>query len=232
MNGPRAAFGMTLKENRVESTLLRRINERRLLEVIQQQGPSSRAMLTRVSGLTAPTVSKAVDSLLKRGLVEELEPVEQALGYSVVLHVILAGCFTYGFTRHIGLKPPAALVASLSYMFSGFIISRAMFLSMVNAAAWLPLIQQVRFWPPRAVLGVTDGWLGAARIGLVVFVLMPLGVTADYFVYPSHVGEFLRLRLLCSLLIVGVWLLHSTPLAKKFYPLVGKPSFQRLKFQV
>jgi len=65
---------------RVESTLLRRINERRLLEVIQEQGPSSRAMLTRASGLTAPTVSKAVDSLLQRGLVEELQPVEQALG--------------------------------------------------------------------------------------------------------------------------------------------------------
>ena len=66
--------------NRIESTLLRRINERRLLEVIQQQGPSSRAMLTRVSGLTAPTVSKAVDSLLKRGFVEELDPLEPALG--------------------------------------------------------------------------------------------------------------------------------------------------------
>lgn len=65
---------------RIESTLLRRINERRLLEAIQRHGPSSRATLTRVSGLTAPTVSKAVDSLLKRGLVEELEPVEQALG--------------------------------------------------------------------------------------------------------------------------------------------------------
>jgi N-acetylglucosamine repressor len=65
---------------RIESTLLRRINERRLLEAIQQHGPSSRAMLTRVSGLTAPTVSKAVDSLLKRGLVEELEPVDQVLG--------------------------------------------------------------------------------------------------------------------------------------------------------
>lgn len=69
-----------MRENRVESTLLRRINERRLLEVIQQQGPSSRASLTRVSGLTAPTVSKAVDSLLKRGLVEEIDPIEQALG--------------------------------------------------------------------------------------------------------------------------------------------------------
>lgn len=71
---------MNSSANRVESTLLRRINERRLLEVIQSQGPSSRAMLTRASGLTAPTVSKAVDSLLRRGLVEELEPVEQALG--------------------------------------------------------------------------------------------------------------------------------------------------------
>lgn len=71
---------MHQKENRIESTLLRRINERRLLEVIQQQGPSSRATLTRASGLTAPTVSKAVDSLLKRGLVEELDPLEPALG--------------------------------------------------------------------------------------------------------------------------------------------------------
>lgn len=56
-----------------------------------------------------------------------------------------------------------------------------------------------------------------------VFVLMPLGLTADYWVYHDHVGEFLKLRLLCSLLIVGIWLLHYTPLARKFYPLVGMP---------
>lgn len=71
---------MNPPENRIESTLLRRINERRLLEAIQQYGPSSRAALTRVSGLTAPTVSKAVDALLKRGLLEELDPVTPALG--------------------------------------------------------------------------------------------------------------------------------------------------------
>ncbi len=71
---------MASTDNRIESTLLRRINERRLLEVIQQQGPASRAALTRVSGMTAPTVSKAVDSLLKRGLLEELDPVVPALG--------------------------------------------------------------------------------------------------------------------------------------------------------
>ena len=71
---------MTQPHNRVESALLRRINERRLLEVIQQQGPSSRAALTRSSGLTAPTVSKVVDALLKRGLVEEIDPLGQTLG--------------------------------------------------------------------------------------------------------------------------------------------------------
>jgi N-acetylglucosamine repressor len=71
---------MKQSDNRIESTLLRRINERRLLEAIQRHGPSSRAALTRVSGLTAPTVSKAVDSLLRRGLVEELDPAEPSLG--------------------------------------------------------------------------------------------------------------------------------------------------------
>lgn len=71
---------MAHQDTRIESALLRRINERRLLEAIQRHGPSSRAALTRASGLTAPTVSKAVESLLKRGFVEELEPIEQSLG--------------------------------------------------------------------------------------------------------------------------------------------------------
>ena len=56
-----------------------------------------------------------------------------------------------------------------------------------------------------------------------VFVLMPLGVTVDYWVYRDHVAEFLKLRLLCSLLIGGVWALHYTPIARRFYPLVGMP---------
>lgn len=71
---------MKAGDNRVGSPLLRRLNERRLLEAIQRHGPSSRAALARTSGLTAPTVSKAVETLLQRGLVEELEPLEQALG--------------------------------------------------------------------------------------------------------------------------------------------------------
>ena len=68
------------RPERVETGLLRRINERRLFETLQQHGPASRADLTRLTGLTAPTVSKAVESLLARGLAEEIEPIAHALG--------------------------------------------------------------------------------------------------------------------------------------------------------
>ena len=51
---------------------------------------------------------------------------------------------------------------------------------------------------------------------------MPLGVTADFGSIPRS-SVFLQMRIFCSLLIVGVWLLHYTPIARKFYPLVGMP---------
>lgn len=65
---------------RIEPALLRKLNERRVLELIQQCGPSSRATVTRLSGLSAPTVSKAVASLLEVGLLEEVEAATGAFG--------------------------------------------------------------------------------------------------------------------------------------------------------
>jgi len=64
----------------VNPGLLGRLNLRRVLEVLQQHGPQSRADVMRRSGVSAPTVSKAVDSLLKSGLLEEGEAAGAALG--------------------------------------------------------------------------------------------------------------------------------------------------------
>jgi len=47
------------------------MNERRVLEIISANGPASRADVTRVTGISAPTVSKAVAKLIKVGLLEE-----------------------------------------------------------------------------------------------------------------------------------------------------------------
>lgn len=53
---------------------------RQVLECLQTQGPLSRADLTRETGISAPTVSKAVASLLDSGLLEEGQAPENAVG--------------------------------------------------------------------------------------------------------------------------------------------------------
>ena len=57
-----------------------KLNERQVLRLLQGQGPLSRAELTRLSGLSAPTISKAVASLLGAGLLEETEASDVARG--------------------------------------------------------------------------------------------------------------------------------------------------------
>ena len=55
----------------VAPELLSKINERRVLEFVQASGPSSRAGMARACAMSAPTVSKAVSSLIRDGLLEE-----------------------------------------------------------------------------------------------------------------------------------------------------------------
>jgi len=49
-----------------------KLNEREIMRVLQVHGPLSRAALVRKTGLSAPTISKAVASLIGLGLLEEL----------------------------------------------------------------------------------------------------------------------------------------------------------------
>src|SRR3954449_4611068 len=56
---------------RIEPSLLGKMSERQVLHALQADGPLSRAEVARRCGLSAPTVSKAVASLLRTGLLEE-----------------------------------------------------------------------------------------------------------------------------------------------------------------
>jgi N-acetylglucosamine repressor len=55
-----------------QPSLLRRLNERSIFELLLRSGTASRAELIRSLGVTAPTVHKAVASLVEAGLVEEV----------------------------------------------------------------------------------------------------------------------------------------------------------------
>ena len=60
--------------------LLRQMNERSVMRVLQQHGPCSRADMTRRLGVTAPTISKAVSSLLQGRLLEEFDTKQEGVG--------------------------------------------------------------------------------------------------------------------------------------------------------
>ncbi len=69
-----------------------------------------------------------------------LLPVEQFLTLSVALHLALAGWFMFAFARHLGQTDFAATVAALGYMLGGYLVGRTQFITMIHAAAWIPLL--------------------------------------------------------------------------------------------
>jgi predicted NBD/HSP70 family sugar kinase len=69
---------------RATPPLLRALNERTVLEAIRAGSPISRAEISRRSGISKPTVSLALRSLLDAGLVREAERGPDGPGYGAV----------------------------------------------------------------------------------------------------------------------------------------------------
>jgi len=67
-------------------------------------------------------------------------PLSRAYGIFTWLHIAVAGVCTYIFARVLQMRRPAALLASVVYMFSGFFIVSVVFSMIIAAAAWLPLL--------------------------------------------------------------------------------------------
>ena len=67
-------------------SLLRAINARTILELIQRGSPASRAQVARDSGLSKPTVSLGLAALLEAGLVREVGRSSGGRGPSAVLY--------------------------------------------------------------------------------------------------------------------------------------------------
>ncbi|MEM8536106.1 MAG: YfhO family protein, partial [Chloroflexota bacterium] len=62
------------------------------------------------------------------------------LNYVVLLQFAIAGIGTYLFARSLGLWQMAACVAAIAFMFSGFLATRVVHLSILSGAALLPLV--------------------------------------------------------------------------------------------
>lgn len=69
-----------------------------------------------------------------------LFPLWKAYGVFTVVHLALAGYFTYVLARSFKLSAFSSLVAGLTYELSGFMLARCGFPMIIASAAWLPLI--------------------------------------------------------------------------------------------
>ncbi len=67
-------------QSKVQPALLRQLNERQVLTAIQAHGPLSRADITRHTGISGPTVTRAVANLLEANFIEEEGPQQAAIG--------------------------------------------------------------------------------------------------------------------------------------------------------
>ena len=92
-------------------------------------------------GLGAPLAANLQSAVFyPLNLVYLLIPIERAMTVTVVGHIALAGLFCYGFARLLGFSKAGAFVTGLTFMFSGYVVARAGFLSMTSVVAWLPAL--------------------------------------------------------------------------------------------
>lgn len=63
-----------------QASLLRHLNTLRVLETLQKYGPLSRADISRITGISGPTITRTVIDLLDDKLVEEGAPIRAQLG--------------------------------------------------------------------------------------------------------------------------------------------------------
>jgi hypothetical protein len=61
------------------------------------------------------------------------------LEIQIILHIFLAGVFTYLLLRRLNASEAAALVGATVYQLGGFFASQTQHIGVVNAAAWMPL---------------------------------------------------------------------------------------------
>jgi hypothetical protein len=148
-----------------------------------------------------------------------LLPTEYALGFTAILHVMLAGLFMYAYLRSLKLSLLAALIGALAFELNGFLIARAGFFSVTAAvpwlAAWLWRAEKMQdagskrqdvFWLALVIgLGILAGHAQTAVYGLIFISL--------YFVWRTvsqraslHLPVLRSLILFSSAVLLGIML--------------------------
>ena len=144
-------------------------------------------------------------------LVYSLLPYPQAFNYFIVIHIFLAGLFTYILMREWGHSEYASFLSAVVFMFSGYMISVINLLASLASVVWLPLV--ILFYE-RAV---KKDWVKNSVITGIFMALMFLG------------GEPIVLYITFFILILMAGL-RPKPMTLAIAVFLGLASFQIIPF--
>ena len=114
------------------------------------------------------------------------------MGYTAILHVILAGLFMYAYLRTMKLSPLAALIGALAFEMNGFLIARAGFLSVTAAVPWLA----AWLWRAEKLQEAASSQRSAVSHVLWLALVIGLGILAGH-AQTAVYGLVLRFPLFC-----------------------------------
>jgi hypothetical protein len=114
-----------------------------------------------------------------------------ALSWLMVLHVLWAGLGMWFYSRLIGLRTWPRLVSALSFMFSGYLVSRLGFPSIGSTLPWLPWT----FWAAERLLG-RRSLRSAAVLGLCLAMGWLAGHAQTAFYSGLALGAYVLWRIL------------------------------------
>jgi hypothetical protein len=121
-----------------------------------------------------------------------LFPPVYAFGISAMLHLFLAGAFTFLLARTLGIGQLGATVAGVVFEFSAFMVVWLELPTLINVATWLPLILYL-------ILMAMDG----TKLIYAILAGMTLGISilAGHFQIASYV--------VCAAVLWWIWLIAS-----------------------
>ena len=132
-------------------------------------------------------------------LLRMILPTDVAMTWGFIIHMILAGFFTYGFLRALGLRFQSSLIGGLAYMMSGPIAAYVspghdgkLFVSALMPLALWMLIRWVRdgrYWAVGALAIVIGLGVLSPHPQLLQYLLLASGSFALYLAFANHEGR-------------------------------------------
>ncbi len=145
-------------------------------------------------------------------------PVDLAITWGMAVHFILAGWFTYRFTRALGLSWGAAVVAGIAYELTGIVASQMspghdgkLFVSALTPLAFWTLLAAIR-WQRTWAFGAFAVVVGLSVLGhyhMSYFLLIALGLWALFLAFwdaerPADIKPWRALGFSLVAVLVGV----------------------------